>query len=133
MLSLATVGVFRDILWLELLPFLYFMLGCHRIVFLHYQSIHRLICYRLLPSASSGTPCDSSYRDALWLDLWSFLYFIGVSEGVNPFRYFDMQIRDALWLELLPFVTKLICYRLLPSASSETPCGSSYCRFCILC
>ena len=52
---------FWDTLWLELWPFLYFIVESRRIACRCLQTKRGAICYRMSVSTPSGTPCGSSY------------------------------------------------------------------------
>ena len=68
--QIGTLDSFWDALWLELWPFLCFMLESRRIVPWRAQAIEEEICYRSVPSAAPATP---------WLELWAVLFVCFVS------------------------------------------------------
>ena len=78
-----------------------------------------------LQSSKKDTPRNllpnralESFWDALWLELWAFLYFIVESRRIA--------------CRCLQTKRGAICYRMSVSTPSGMPCGSSYGCFCIL-
>ena len=61
MLSNEGLESFWDALWLELWPFLYFIVESRRTACRCLQTKRGAICYRMSVSTPSGTPCGSSY------------------------------------------------------------------------
>ena len=61
LLSNERLDTFWDALWLELWPFLYFIVESRRIACRCLQTKRGAICYRMSVSKASGTPCGSSY------------------------------------------------------------------------
>ena len=61
LLSNERLESFWDALWLELGPFLYFIVESRRIACRCLQTKRGAICYRMSVSTPSGTACGSSY------------------------------------------------------------------------
>ena len=110
LLSNERLDTFWDALWLELWPFLYFIVESHRIACRWLQTKRGAICYRMSVSPPSGTACGSSYG--------RFCIFVAESRRIA--------------CRCLQTKRGAICYRMSVSTPSGTPCGSSYGRFCVL-